>query len=360
MSLKKEIDEARLQIHSDSYTMSIGELSNLYNDNELDINPEFQRLYRWDSTQKSRLIESIFLGIPLPSIFVSQREDGVWDVVDGLQRIATILSFMGKLKDHTDPEKNSFKAEKTRYLPSLEGKTWEDIEPELQRIFKREKIDVKIIKRESESNAKFELFQRLNTGGSALTPQEVRNCLLIMINKPAFKYVKKLSENLDFLATLPISNRKSEEAYYQEYVIRYFIQQHPNIDLRIKNRNIGPYFDEETINLFNPKSNFKYKIEESIFKKTFEILNKAMGEDAFKKYDFLEKKYKGAISTVIFEIMTIVVANKIRQKQEITEKYIKETSLQASKDIQNISETARPIDKMTEALKIAKILCKND
>ena len=60
MSLNKEIESARLKIHTDSYPMSIGELANLYDDNELDINPEFQRLYRWNSTQKSRLIESIF------------------------------------------------------------------------------------------------------------------------------------------------------------------------------------------------------------------------------------------------------------------------------------------------------------
>ncbi len=96
--LQTQIDAARMQVHTDSYPMSIGELVNLYEDGELDIHPEFQRVYRWSEEQKSKLIESIILGIPLPSIFVAQRRDGVWDVVDGLQRISTILSFMGKLK----------------------------------------------------------------------------------------------------------------------------------------------------------------------------------------------------------------------------------------------------------------------
>ena len=95
--LQNQIDTARMQVHTDSYPMSIGELINLYDDGELDIHPEFQRIYRWTDEQKSKLIESILLGIPLPSIFVAQRQDGIWDVVDGLQRISTILSFLGKM-----------------------------------------------------------------------------------------------------------------------------------------------------------------------------------------------------------------------------------------------------------------------
>jgi uncharacterized protein with ParB-like and HNH nuclease domain len=104
MSLESQIEEKRREIHTDAYPMSIGEIINLYTDGDLDIHPEFQRLYRWTNVQKSRLIESILLGIPLPSFFVAQREDGVWDVVDGLQRLSTIFSFLGIYKD----EKNNY------------------------------------------------------------------------------------------------------------------------------------------------------------------------------------------------------------------------------------------------------------
>src|SRR6476659_2651337 len=99
MSLQDEILAQSAQIRTDSYQMSIGELINLYRDNELDVHPEFQRIYRWTDIQKTRLIESILLGIPLPPIFVAQRSDGVWDVVDGVQRLSTILQFVGMLKD---------------------------------------------------------------------------------------------------------------------------------------------------------------------------------------------------------------------------------------------------------------------
>ncbi len=66
-------------------------LNNLYTDNELDLHPEFQRFFRWKPSQKSRFIESLLIGIPIPSIFVYQREDGVWDVIDGVQRLSTIF-----------------------------------------------------------------------------------------------------------------------------------------------------------------------------------------------------------------------------------------------------------------------------
>jgi Protein of unknown function DUF262 len=93
MSLEQQIATKAKEIHTDGYPMSIGEVISLYKDSDIDIHPEFQRIFRWTTDQKSRLIESILLGIPIPSIFVSQRPDGVWDVIDGVQRLSTIFEF---------------------------------------------------------------------------------------------------------------------------------------------------------------------------------------------------------------------------------------------------------------------------
>lgn len=264
---------------------------------------------------------------------------------------------MGKLKDDKYPENNFLSTDKTRYLPSLEGKTWQSLAPELQRIFKREKIDIKIIKRESEPNAKFELFQRLNTGGSELTAQEIRNCLLIMVNKKAFNYIKELSRNPDFLATMPISDKQSEEALYEEYVIRYFIQLHPDISLRRSHANIGPYFDEEVVRLFDTE--FQYEVEQKLFEQTFQIINQSLGEDAFKKFHSKEEKYKGPVSTPMFEVLTIIIANKIRSRETVTPDNVMDFSKKASNEVNTIPSTTRPISKMDETLNIAKKLLNN-
>lgn len=99
MSLKEEIAEKKKDMVVDSYPMSIGEVMNLYKDGELDVHPEFQRFFRRDEEQKTKLIESILLGIPIPPIFVSQKINGTWDVIDGQQRLSTILQFLNVLKE---------------------------------------------------------------------------------------------------------------------------------------------------------------------------------------------------------------------------------------------------------------------
>jgi hypothetical protein len=96
--LQDEIINTQRLVKTDAYQMSIGEIVSMYENREIVIDPDFQRLFRWDIGQKSRLIESLLLGIPLPSIFVFERGDSSWELIDGLQRVSTVLEFMGKLR----------------------------------------------------------------------------------------------------------------------------------------------------------------------------------------------------------------------------------------------------------------------
>ena len=160
MTLSAEIEARRREIRTDGYAMSIGEWVSLYEKGELDIHPEFQRFYRWSDTQKTNLIESILLGIPLPPIFVSQRSDGVWDVVDGLQRLSTIFQLLGILKDEKQKPVAPLVLQGTKYLPSLRDMKWQDQNPkkslpsDAQLSLKRSKLAVSIILKESDANAK--------------------------------------------------------------------------------------------------------------------------------------------------------------------------------------------------------------
>ncbi|UOG40021.1 DUF262 domain-containing protein (plasmid) [Leptospira noguchii] len=89
--LEKFISDKKKEYRTDSYPMSIGEIMSMYQAGELIIDPDFQRFFRWTPQQKTNLIESILLGIPIPSIFVYQREDGKRELVDGLQRVSTVF-----------------------------------------------------------------------------------------------------------------------------------------------------------------------------------------------------------------------------------------------------------------------------
>lgn len=307
MTIVEEVNQIKQEIHTDSYPMSIGEVISVYQEGDLEIHPEFQRFYRWTDEQKSKLIESILLGIPLPSFFVAQRDDGVWDVVDGLQRLSTILSFVGVYKKEDGEVAEPLVLKATDYLPSLSGMKWSneedpdhEIPKEIQRAFKREKIDIKIIKKESGTDTKYELFQRLNTGGSSLSPQEVRNCLLLMIDKTVYQWLKGLSDNEDFLSCLPLSKKQMDECYHMEVALRYFVYKHSTEESRKGEPDIGEYLTKSMTNILVSEA-FNYEIEKQEFELVFQLLNEFLSDNSFKRFDQEKGRYSGAFSIIVFE-----------------------------------------------------------
>lgn len=328
--LEDEIQSKKNEISTDGYPMSIGELASLYKDKELDIHPEFQRFFRWSIVQKSKLIESILLGIPIPSIFVSQREDGVWDVVDGLQRLSTVFEFMGILRDENDNLLPPSVLVKTEYLPSLEGKKWEDKSNSFtssQRLtFKREKFDLKIVKKESGENVKYELFQRLNTLGSKLSDQEVRNCLLVMINKEFYTWLKSLSEDENFLNVLSLPDRMLEEQYNMELALRFIILKRIDVTEIKTTQDLGAFITDKMIEYCSPGA-LDQNEEERIFRDTFKFLNERTGEATFKRYNAEKDRFEGKFLLSAFESIGIGVGINIdsiknRSSEEFRSKLI--------------------------------------
>ena len=312
MGLDQEIEARRAEVRTDGYPMSIGELMSLYRNGELDIHPEFQRWFRWSQEQKSRLIESILLGIPIPSIFVSQREDGIWDVIDGLQRLSTIFELTGDLLDAGRQKLDPLVLTQTKYLPSLEGKTWEDagensgIGPVNQRLIRRAKIDIKIIQRESSESTKFELFQRLNTGGSALSAQEIRNAILLMLNPDVYRWIHDLSQEIDFQTCLTITDRDKQTQYDLELATRFLMLRQLSEDGLRSVKDIGEFLTDSIVEF--AQSGFCSEVmetETAAFQFTFGKLAAALGEDSFRKYDIDKQRYSGGFSISAFEPMAM-------------------------------------------------------
>ncbi|MET4075340.1 DUF262 domain-containing protein [Hymenobacter sp. UYCo722] len=317
MSLQSEIDVKSKEIHTDGYPMSIGELITLYRDGEMDIHPEFQRFFRWSQLQKSKLIESILLGIPIPSIFVSQREDGVWDVIDGLQRLSTILEFVGELKDVEGKKIEASTLTGTEYLPSLEGKLWESDNVKKtfslgqKLLLKRAKLDVKIIKSQSDKDAKYELFQRLNTGGSILSYQEIRNCLLVMVNPDFYKWLVKLADYDSFVKCMALSERQIEEQYNLELALRFFVYKNSTLDEVSSIKDISEFITKKMLEFSKDKS-FSYSKEQVVFEKTFDLLAEIAGDDAFTKYESDRERFVGAFSISAYEVIASGLSKNIK------------------------------------------------
>lgn len=312
MSLEDEIQQRSQEISTDAYAMSVGEVVSLYRDGELEIHPEFQRFFRWEPEQKSKFIESILLGIPIPSLFMSQTESGTWEVIDGLQRISTLLEVMGELKGPTGELKPQLRLLKTQYLPGLAGKVWkiensdgDDELPSLAKLkIKRARLDLKIVLNTSDPKAKYELFQRLNTGGSFATDQEVRNCVLIMVNKPFFEWLANLGQDPNFRTCVPLTERALIEQYDLELVVRFLVfRTMAEKDLR-KIEDLGTFLTERIIQLAEDKS-YDRGMEERAFRQTFQWLADSLGDDSFKKFDPEKGKALGALLISVYEVMAL-------------------------------------------------------
>jgi Protein of unknown function DUF262 len=296
----EQVNNAKKEFITDGYTMSIGEIISMYREEELIIDADFQRAFRWSITQQTRLIESIIIGIPLPSIFVYQNKDGKWEVVDGVQRLSTILQFVGVLvgQDKNGKQIEPTVLEETKNLSCLKEMSWKKLPVELQLDFKRTRIEVKIIKYLSDKNAKFEVFQRLNWS-SILSGQEYRNALLIMIDKSFYEWMLELSTYKNYQNCINLTGKWIEEKYDQELVLRLF-----TFSLYTFKKGKVDEFINESI-FYYEDSLFK-KIERKVFdlqevklrfQKTFDLLYKAKKESVFQKkgsgQQFIESYFEG-------------------------------------------------------------------
>ncbi|MCK2221907.1 DUF262 domain-containing protein [Actinomadura sp. ATCC 31491] len=323
-SLEEEISQRRREIFADSYSMSIGEITNLYRDGEIDVHPEFQRIYRWDDLQKSRLIESILLGIPLPSIFVAQAESGAWDVVDGVQRLSTILQFQGVLKDDHGNLIPPVKLQGTKLLPSLAEKVWDDsnssnsLTPAQRLDFKRAKLDLKIIKRESSSESKYDLFQRLNSYGAPATAQELRSCILISINAEFYGWLKDLALSEPFLETTSLNERLISEQYNYELAVRFLVFRQMKESTISAIGNLGEYLTE-AISTMAQSATYDREAEGRRFRKTFELLAKSGGDDVFRRWNPARKRFQGAFLNTAFEVIALGLGCHIDSYTDATE-----------------------------------------
>ncbi|MFJ3299012.1 DUF262 domain-containing protein [Streptomyces bacillaris] len=311
MSLESELELYRQRITTDSYPMSISEIANLYRDGEMDIHPEFQRIFRWSGAQRTKLIESVLLGIPLPSIFVAQNEDGVWDVVDGVQRMSTIFQFMGVLRNDEGVLVEPFVCEAAPFLTSLEGVSYEPFEGASKSLtraqqldFKRSRIDVKIIKRESDNRAKYDLFQRLNSYGSIATPQELRNCLLVSLSRTHFDWLQNLAGSEDFKQVLNLPGRLIREQYHIELALRFITLRMLPEEKISSIGNIGEFLSAEVLSLVE-KGDSEMRAEEEAFSATFKILNESLGGDAMRKLNPVTGRTEGAFSSSAFEVLAL-------------------------------------------------------
>ena len=305
--LDHQVEEGRTQIRTDGYTMSLGELASLYEERELEIDSRFQRFFRWTIDQKTRLVESTLLGIPLPQVVVSPRSDGVWEVLGGLQRLSALFEFMGKLRGEDGTTKESLCLTRAKYLPALDGVRWTDLSHPLRIDFRCAKVNVSILNRGGDHRAKYDLFERLNNGGRRLSEQQVRNCILVMENETIYDWLQDLAADGPFRNCVAVGERLEEEGFYTELVCRVLALSKAEIhDLT---QDIGPLVTQRMVELAGDDSAHRPRLEHA-FRGTFSILaDDCLKEQVFRHYSPERREFRGAFLNSPFEVVACGIAH---------------------------------------------------
>lgn len=204
-----------------SLTQNVSTLMERLANEEIDLSPAFQRRSDlWDKEKQSRLIESLMLRIPIPSFYFDMVCEGEWKVIDGLQRLTAFRNYLIGEKAVADGGEEILvkrEFEGLQYLKDFNGKTFDELPRQYIRRIKEAQVIVFGVQKGTPENIVYNIFERINTGGLKLEPQEIRNA---MYHGAASELAKKLAEGEEFLdATLYAV--KPKRMADQEYVIRF-------------------------------------------------------------------------------------------------------------------------------------------
>ena len=305
-TLIKELDERSSQIRFDVIDFSAGELIRLHRDQEINIQPAFQRMFRWTQAQQSRLIESMLLGLPIPQIVLFQREDGVLELIDGLQRVSSIIRFITSLtpRPPEDEEDLSTRLTGCDILTTLNGKVFSDFEPVLQLELKRKTLRAIVIRRTNDPNLRYEMFKRLNAGGSPAEAHEVRNASLRIVGTSVERFLELLescSARDSFMElTDTLSDQAKQRLGRQELVLRYLALKN---SLDTYKGSISDWLDDYSESVAKAVVTFDYAEEQLAFDTFFDILGAKFGEEAFLKHK--NGRALGGLAPAYFDAVTM-------------------------------------------------------
>ena len=226
------------------------------------IDPEFQRNLVWKPQQKSQFIESVLVNIPLPPLYVNQRSDGKYIVVDGLQRTTTLVDFV----------KDQFALSELKLLKDLNGCKFSDLKPQEQARIEDRKLLIYVIKPSVPLPMVYDIFHRINTGGTQLTRQEIRNCFYI---GKATRLLKELSEKDYFRRAIDngISSKRMKD---REAILRYLAFKIQDYKVDYKN-DMDAFLGDamQKINQMSAEEIENLKIDfERVMRRTYEFFGK--------------------------------------------------------------------------------------
>lgn len=270
---------------------TIEQLLRRINEEALDLAPDFQRQANiWKPDVKSRLIESILIRIPLPAFYVDATDEDNWLVVDGLQRLSALKQFVND---------KTLKLTGLEYLKELEAKTYEQLERRYQRRIEETQVTVYLIEKGTPPEVKYNIFKRINTGGTRLSNQELRHAL-----NPgkATKFLAKLAKAKEFMQVVELSESKKERMDDREFVLGFLAYALTSYkDYQNGNRDS---FLSQALFKVNHLNEEELNNIENNFNKAMSAAQEIFGENAFRKISKRNKR-KYPVNKALFEAWSV-------------------------------------------------------
>lgn len=254
--INTELKEQRRSVGFDTYDITAKQLLDMVAEGQIHVAPDYQRHFVWKADRESALIESVFLGIPIPSLFMATNNDSSWECIDGLQRITSLVNFVRpSFSDGVkDISTHTLKLEQIEKIPSLNGLNFAQLPKTLQLNFLTRPIRITVLNDLSDFKVRFDLFERLNTGGIVLHQQEIRNC----VYQGEFNdFVKECAKDERVKKLFKQSNREGR-GNVEELILKFFAYFESRDDFKHSVRDfLNEYMEKKTKSFKNRKSLYK-------------------------------------------------------------------------------------------------------
>lgn len=311
-ALRDAIDKKIGEVRSESIDLTFGELISLKEKDELIIDPEYQRLFRWTDGQRSRLIESLLLRLPIPPVFMMENDDGRYELIDGLQRVSSVYQFI----EPSLIDESPLVLSDCDIVPELNTLMYNDLPIVLRMQLKRTVVRAIVINRQSKSFLRYEMFKRLNTGGSELSGQEIRNCSVRLLGIDGVRFYDFISELARSEAfsrtTATLSEADAEKRGHEELVLRFFAAKD---GADFYHGNVRDWLDAFLESIVLKRTEFNFEAQRIAFLRTFSAIERNLGPYAFVKHS--NGNPVGGLAPAYFEAVSVGVSRGIEKFEQL-------------------------------------------
>lgn len=244
---------------------------------------------------------------------------------------------MGLLKDADGNQvqpSQLIKAGRKSQLPSLEGVLFDDLSLKARLSIKRADCRVEVIKTGSKPKMKYEVFERLNTGGSELTEQEVRNCIFRAMSPYFVDWIDNLASFTPFSDSLCLSEHQKNTMFDRGLILRYFTMKNAYDEFE---HDVEPFITDYIRDILEEDREFNKDFEGKLFKATFQHISAALGEDAWRH--FKDDKHKGAFSVYIYETVSIGIAANVDFVRNLSDDALRDRIIKFKQEAEFLNNT---------------------